>query len=278
MKSQKKEKSILQLYLKEIDKTKLLSYAEEIKLSHKVKNGDKKARDLFIRSNLRFVVKIAHRYKSQENSLIDLINEGNIGLMRAVDKFDPKLGFHFTSFAVWSIRQAITKFVQDGNHLVHLPKNKIEKLKKLTKTQEELTKEKKTNIKFLSEFLNIKVKDLSRLMEIKQGIYSLDAKITEEENLKLLDIIEDKENITPEEILEEVEMKHQINKCLESLTLQERKVLKMRFGLGMISFSLQQTGKIIGLSRERIRQIEIKALLKLRNSEEGKKLAIYLNK
>ncbi len=276
------EASLLEQYLQEISKIPVLSREDEVRLAREVQKGDQNARDALVRANLRFVVSVAYNFKSPGMSMIDLISEGNIGLLRAVEKFDPEMGFHFVSFAVWSIRQSISYAVHQKARLVRLPLNQSRQLMRIMSTKQSIEAEQHTeaNLNLLADILDMKVKEVRRLLDISRAVVSLDqtdtANSPSEESITLLESITDHHVTDPEVILEEAEMKYQINKCLRKLSPQECEVLKMRFGIGRDSFSLKKIGQIIGLSRERIRQIEITAMHKLRTTKEGQHLQEYL--
>ncbi len=286
MKSAKKNKkiknmnpSILQLYLEEIGRINLLQKEEELALAQKAKKGCKKSSDALVRANLRFVVKIARSYKSSRLSLMDLIHEGNIGLIRAVGKFDPDMGFHLISFAVWSIRQAIIQAIQENSYSVRLPNKRSDQLHQMFKVKESLESEGEiASISILAKTLNMEEKKVKHLLEMGREAVSLDRPSSIDAEISIIETIADQKNHSPEELLEEAEMKYQLNQLLLQLKEQEREVLKMRFGLGRASFSLQKIGQIVGLSRERIRQIETTAIQKMRNTKESQRLLSYIEK
>ncbi len=271
---------ILNLYLNEIGKIPLLSHAKELEVARFYRAGNAKARELLVRSNLRFVVTVARRYQYYGIALMDLINEGNLGLIRAVEKFDPDMGYHFISYAVWSIRQAIMQAVQQKSNPVRLPINQANQLRRILKTKEKIEEEQdsEAQVSLLSEVLSMKPENVSHLLELNRDHVSLDQQVssTSGEGNTLLESVADNSTPKPEEILEDAEMKHQLNECLNKLSPQEQEILQMRFGLGRASFSLKKIGQMIGLSRERIRQIEARAIRKLRTTSEGEKLALYL--
>lgn len=266
------------MYLKAIAKIKPLGREEELALARKARAGDGRARETLVRSNLRFVVAVARRYRYSNSSLMDLIHEGNLALIQAIDKFDPEMGCHLLSYAVWSIRQSIAHAVQRNASSVPLPRHQADKLQKILKVKESLEREGKgdANISLLARILKIKPKRVESLLRLHRSSLSLDAVDASEGAASKVENLIDQNSLSPEEILSHAEMKHQLNECLRKLSQQEQEVLKMRYGLGRASFSLEKIGKSIGLSRERIRQIEIKAIAKLRTSKEGKKLAALL--
>ena len=271
------ENSILGLYLRELSSIKPLSREEELELARQVKAGSESAREALVRANLRFVVTVARRYRSSGIGLMDLIHEGNLGLIQAVDKFDPEMGFHLISYAVWSIRQAISSAVQKNLHPVRLPKHRADQLRNILKIKQSLKAEGKEdeNVSLLADILNMAPQNIKHLLGLNRKSVSLD-NMDQSGNAAVVEQLADRNTITPEEVLTHAEMKYQLNKCLRKLNHQEQEVLKMRYGIGRSSFSLNKIGQVIGLSRERIRQIEIKAILRLRNSKEGQQLAAFL--
>ena len=272
------ESSILGLYLREISKIKPLTREEESELAYQAKAGSREAREALVRGNLRFVITIARRYQSSSLSLMDLIHEGNLGLIQAVDRFDPKRGFHLISYAVWNIRQAISNAVQKNAHALYLPKQRADQLRNIIKIGQSLKAEGKegANVSLLADILKMEPKKVKHLLSLSPASLSLED-VNQKTNVKLIEGLADQNSVAPDELLAHAEMKYQLNESLRKLSPQEQDVLRMRYGIGRSSFSLSKIAKVIGLSRERTRQIEIKALMKLRNSKEGKKLAAFLS-
>lgn len=274
----------VRMYLREIGKIPLLTLEEESELSKKAMAGDRKAKDRMAEANMRLVVSIAKRYSGRGLDLLDLIQEGNTGLLRAVDKFDPEKGFKFSTYATWWIRQAITRAIADQARTIRIPVHMVETINKLMRTQRRLTQELNrdpTNEELAKE-MDMEVEKIEHIMKIKQDITSLDAGIGREDNdgeeSTLGDFIEDEDTASPEESASSQLLKEQVREILGSLSDRERKILEMRFGLnGTKSHTLEEVGLEFAVTRERIRQIEAKALLKLRKHKDSKKLHEYLD-
>ena len=274
----------VRMYLREIGKIPLLTQEEESELSKKATAGDRKAKDRMAEANMRLVVSIAKRYSGRGLDLLDLIQEGNTGLLRAVDKFDPEKGFKFSTYATWWIRQAITRAIADQARTIRIPVHMVETINKLMRTQRRLTQElnrEPTNEELAKE-MDMEVEKIEHIMKIKQDITSLDAGIGRDDNdgeeSTLGDFIEDEDTASPEESASSQLLKEQVREILGSLSDRERKILEMRFGLnGTKSHTLEEVGLEFAVTRERIRQIEAKALLKLRKHKDSKKLHEYLD-
>ena len=274
----------VRMYLREIGKIPLLTLEEESELSKKAMAGDCKAKDRMAEANMRLVVSIAKRYSGRGLDLLDLIQEGNTGLLRAVDKFDPEKGFKFSTYATWWIRQAITRAIADQARTIRIPVHMVETINKLMRTQRRLTQELNrdpTNEELAKE-MDMEVEKIEHIMKIKQDITSLDAGIGRDDNdgeeSTLGDFIEDEDTASPEESASSQLLKEQVREILGSLSDRERKILEMRFGLnGTKSHTLEEVGLEFAVTRERIRQIEAKALLKLRKHKDSKKLHEYLD-
>jgi len=270
----------VRLYLREIGKIPLLSAEEELALAQRVVAGDKKAKDEMAEANMRLVVSIAKRYVGRGLDLLDLIQEGNTGLLRAVEKFDPDKGFKFSTYATWWIRQAITRAIADQARTIRIPVHMVETINKLLRTQRRLTQElnrEPTNEEIAKE-MEIDVDKVEHIMKIKQDISSLDASIRDdEEDSVLADFIEDEDTVSPEESATGQLLKEQVKDMLGALTEREQKILKLRFGLeDGKSHTLEEVGQEFSVTRERIRQIEAKALAKLRKHRDAKKLHDYI--
>jgi RNA polymerase primary sigma factor len=270
----------VRLYLREIGKIPLLSAEEELALAQRVVAGDKKAKDQMAEANMRLVVSIAKRYVGRGLDLLDLIQEGNTGLLRAVEKFDPDKGFKFSTYATWWIRQAITRAIADQARTIRIPVHMVETINKLLRTQRRLTQElnrEPTNEEIAKE-MEIDVDKVEHIMKIKQDISSLDASIRDdEEDSVLADFIEDEDTVSPEESATGQLLKEQVKDMLGALTEREQKILKLRFGLeDGKSHTLEEVGQEFSVTRERIRQIEAKALAKLRKHRDAKKLHDYI--
>lgn len=270
----------VRLYLREIGKIPLLNAEEELALANQVVAGDKRAKDKMAEANMRLVVSIAKRYVGRGLDLLDLIQEGNTGLLRAVEKFDPDKGFKFSTYATWWIRQAITRAIADQARTIRIPVHMVETINKLLRTQRRLTQElnrEPTNEEIAKE-MEIEVEKVEHIMKIKQDISSLDASVRDdEEDSVLADFIEDEDTISPEESATNQLLKEHVKDMLGALTEREQKILKLRFGLeDGKSHTLEEVGQEFSVTRERIRQIEAKALAKLRKHKDAKKLHDYI--
>ncbi len=270
----------VRLYLREIGKIPLLNAEEELKLAYEIKAGSKRAKDKMAEANMRLVVSIAKRYVGRGLDLLDLIQEGNTGLLRAVEKFDPDKGFKFSTYATWWIRQAITRAIADQARTIRIPVHMVETINKLLRTQRRLTQElnrEPTNEEIAKE-MEIEVDKVEHIMKIKQDISSLDASIRDdEEDSVLSDFIEDEDTVSPEESATNQLLKEQVKDILGALTDREQKILKLRFGLeDGKQHTLEEVGQEFSVTRERIRQIEAKALAKLRKHKDAKKLHDYI--
>ena len=270
----------VRLYLREIGKIPLLSAEEELALAHRVVAGDQEAKDKMAEANMRLVVSIAKRYVGRGLDLLDLIQEGNTGLLRAVEKFDPDKGFKFSTYATWWIRQAITRAIADQARTIRIPVHMVETINKLLRTQRRLTQElnREPTNEEIAKAMEIDVDKVEHIMKIKQDISSLDASIhDDEEDSVLADFIEDEDTISPEESATNQLLKEQVKDMLSALTEREQKILKLRFGLeDGKSHTLEEVGQEFSVTRERIRQIEAKALAKLRKHRDAKKLHDYI--
>ncbi|MFZ3010027.1 MAG: RNA polymerase sigma factor RpoD [Candidatus Microsaccharimonas sp.] len=273
----------VRLYLREIGKIPLLNAEEELALAQKVVSGDKRAKDKMAEANMRLVVSIAKRYSGRGLDFLDLIQEGNTGLLRAVEKFDPDKGFKFSTYATWWIRQAITRAIADQARTIRIPVHMVETINKLLRTQRRMTQElnREPTIEELAKELEMEPDKVEYVMKIKQDITSLDAGVGrdgDDEDSVLRDFIEDEESATPEESAASQLLKEQVQAILSTLSDREQKIIKMRFGLeNGKSHTLEEVGQEFAVTRERIRQIEAKALAKLRKHKDSKKLHEYLN-
>lgn len=270
----------VRLYLREIGKIPLLSAEEELALAQRVVAGDKDAKDKMAEANMRLVVSIAKRYVGRGLDLLDLIQEGNTGLLRAVEKFDPDKGFKFSTYATWWIRQAITRAIADQARVIRIPVHMVETINKLLRTQRRLTQElnrEPTNDE-IAAAMEIEVEKVEHIMKIKQEISSLDASIRDdEEDSVLADFIEDEDTISPEESAANLLLKEDVMGMLSALTEREQKIIRLRFGLeDGRQHTLEEVGHIFNVTRERIRQIEAKALAKLRKHKDARKLHDYI--
>ena len=272
----------VRLYLREIGKIPLLNAEEELALAQKVVAGDKKAKDKMAEANMRLVVSIAKRYSGRGLDFLDLIQEGNTGLLRAVEKFDPDKGFKFSTYATWWIRQAITRAIADQARTIRIPVHMVETINKLLRTQRRMTQElnREPTIEELAKELEMEPEKVEYVIKIKQDIQSLDAGVGrdgEDEDSVLQDFIEDEDSATPEESATNQLLKEQVQSVLSTLSDREQKIVRMRFGLDNgKSHTLEEVGQEFAVTRERIRQIEAKALAKLRKHKDAKKLHEYL--
>ena len=273
----------VRMYLREIGKIPLLNSEEEFELAQRVLKGDKKAKDKMAEANMRLVVSIAKRYSGRGLDFLDLIQEGNTGLLRAVEKFDPDKGFKFSTYATWWIRQAITRAIADQARTIRIPVHMVETINKLLRTQRRMTQEfnREPTIEELAEELEMTPEKIEYVIKIKQDITSLDAGIGrdgDEEDSTLSDFVEDEDSITPEESAATQLLKEQVKEVLSSLSDREQKIIRMRFGLDNgKNHTLEEVGQEFAVTRERIRQIEAKALVKLRKHKDAKKLHEYLS-
>jgi len=272
----------VRLHLREIGKIPLLSAEEELALAQRVVKGDKKAKDKMAEANMRLVVSIAKRYSGRGLDFLDLIQEGHTGLLRAVEKFDPDKGFKFSTYATWWIRQAITRAIADQARTIRIPVHMVETINKLLRTQRRMTQElnREPTIEELAKELEMEPERVEYVIKIKQDISSLDAGVGrdgEDEDSVLGDFIEDEDGATPEESASSQLLKEQVQSVLSTLSEREQKIIKMRFGLeNGKSHTLEEVGQEFAVTRERIRQIEAKALAKLRKHKDAKKLYEYL--
>jgi RNA polymerase primary sigma factor len=270
----------VRLYLREIGKIPLLTSEEELELAHRVVAGEKKAKDKMAEANMRLVVSIAKRYVGRGLDLLDLIQEGNTGLLRAVEKFDPDKGFKFSTYATWWIRQAITRAIADQARTIRIPVHMVETINKLLRTQRRLTQElnrEPTNEEIGKE-MGLEVEKVEHIMKIKQDIHSLDQSVRDDEDDSTLgDFIEDEDAKSPLEVASEQLLKSQVKDMLSALSEREQKIIRLRFGLeDGKSHTLEEVGAEFSVTRERIRQIEAKALAKLRKHKDAKKLLDYI--
>lgn len=257
----------IRLYLCEIGKVQLLTGKEEIDLARRIKKGDQSAKSKLAESNLRLVVSIAKKYIGRGLSFLDLIQEGNIGLFRAVEKFDPDRGFKFSTYATWWIRQAITRAIADQARTIRIPVHMVETINKLTHAQRRLVQElgREPHVEELAAEMDMDVKKVKHILKISQDIVSLEAPVGTEEDSKLGDFIEDDDALSPAEATNRQLIKENIHKILQYLSPRERKIIEMRFGLiDGVSHTLEEVGQEFGVTRERIRQIEAKVLQKMK--------------
>ncbi len=277
----KKHDDVLSIYLKEINSIPLLTREEEIELSQKAKNGDKAARDKMIKANLRFVVRVAKKYQNHGLDLSDLISEGNIGLINAIEKFEPSRGYHFISYAVWWINQSILKAVSEKSRAIRLPLNRANELVRIEYASNLIngTLSESEEVEQIADMLNMPESKVRELLAISNGMVSLDAKVSasENDNSVVGDYYEDETYARPEEHTVEVALKDDVDSLLKTLRPNEQKVIRLRYGLnGYKPMSLQEIGEECNLTKERVRQIEKKAIFRLQNPSRIKRLEGYL--
>ncbi|MGX7417656.1 RNA polymerase sigma factor RpoD [Carnobacterium gallinarum] len=269
----------VRMYLKEIGQVDLLTAAEEVTLAEGVLLGDQEARNHLAEANLRLVVSIAKRYMGRGMQFLDLIQEGNLGLMKAVEKFDHTKGFKFSTYATWWIRQSITRSIADQARTIRIPVHMIETINKLVRIQRLLIQDlgREATVEELGAEMDLSTERIREILKISQEPVSLETPIGEEDDSHLGDFIEDPGAKDPEEQASYQLLKIQIEDALDTLTDREENVLRLRFGLddGRIR-TLEEVGKVFGVTRERIRQIEAKALRKLRHPSRSKQLKDYL--
>ena len=274
------DNEVLSIYLREINRIPLISHEEEYELAVKAKNGDRAAREKILRANLRFVVSVAKKFRGQGLPLSDLINEGNIGLITALDKFEPDKGYHFISYAVWWIRQSIMKAISEKGRAVRLPLNRSNELMQIQKAQKAIMHEKETtdpSVEDISQATGLDAKLVSDLLSVSGEIVSFDSPVKkgEESDSTFGDFIE-ADGMSPEEEVMDSSMKSAVRSLLEVLSDKEKAIIEMRFGLtGEDPMSLKEIGEVYGLTKERIRQIEKRALDRLRTASEEKDLGVF---
>ena len=269
----------VRMYLKEIGQIKLLTLDEEGALADRITAGDEEAKNILAEANLRLVVSIAKRYVGRGMLFLDLIQEGNIGLMKAVDKFDVSKGYKFSTYDTWWIRQAITRAIADQARTIRVPVHMVETINKLARVQRQLTLElnREPSEEELAKKMNTSVEKVREIYKISQDPVSLETPIGEEDDSHLGDFIKDERNLSPEEFATNEMLKDEISQVLETLTEREEKVIRLRFGLeDGKPRTLEEVGQMFGVTRERIRQIEAKALRKLRHPSRSRKLRDYM--
>lgn len=270
----------VRMYLKEIGKVPLLSSEDEISLAQRIENGDQIAKKKLAEANLRLVVSIAKRYVGRGMLFLDLIQEGNLGLIKAVEKFDYRKGYKFSTYATWWIRQAITRAIADQARTIRIPVHMVETINKLIRVQRQLLQElgRDPHPEEISKVMELPVEKVREIQKIAQEPVSLETPIGEEEDSHLGDFIPDDDALAPAEAAAFTMLKEQLINVLDTLTPREEKVLRLRFGLDDgRARTLEEVGKEFNVTRERIRQIEAKALRKLRHPSRSKKLKDYLD-
>ncbi len=269
----------VRMYLREIGRIPLLTTEEEVRLAKRIERGDKVAKKQLAEANLRLVVSIAKKYIGRGLSLLDLIQEGNTGLMRAVEKFDYKKGYKFSTYATWWIRQAITRAIADQARTIRIPVHMIETINKLIRVQRQLVQDlgREPTPEEIAQEMGLDVEKVEHIIKISQETVSLESPVGEEEDSKLGDFIEDDKNLSPEENAIHQLLKGHVNEFLAELSPREQKILRMRFGLeDGRTHTLEEVGQEFGVTRERIRQIEAKSLQKLKKHDRSIDLKDYL--
>ena len=269
----------VRMYLKEIGRVDLLSAEEEIELANRIENGDEEAKRRLAEANLRLVVSIAKRYVGRGMLFLDLIQEGNMGLIKAVEKFDYRKGFKFSTYATWWIRQAITRAIADQARTIRIPVHMVETINKLIRVQRQLLQDlgREPTPEEIGEDMDLTPEKVREILKIAQEPVSLETPIGEEDDSHLGDFIEDQDATSPSDHAAYELLKEQLEDVLDTLTDREENVLRLRFGLDDgRTRTLEEVGKVFGVTRERIRQIEAKALRKLRHPSRSKRLKDFL--
>jgi RNA polymerase primary sigma factor len=272
------EEGSLALYLREIGKNKSLTLEDEAKLAVRIRKGDKRALEKLVNANLRFVVSVARNYQNQGLPLSDLINEGNLGLIRAAKRFDEKKNFKFISYAVWWIRQAILQALAEQSRIIKLPLNRVGTIHKIGKMQSKLEQKfrRLPNVEELAEELKIDISEVQETIKIGNSHMSLDAPLQHGEDSRLMDVLQDEDQLLPDNGLMEVSLQEEISKTLDTLSEREKEVVRLYFGIGEeTSHTLEEIGQRFNLTRERARQIKEKALRRLKHSSRSKRLLAY---
>ncbi len=270
----------VRMYLKEIGKVSLLSVEKEADLAQRMFDGDEKAKNDLVEANLRLVVSIAKRYVGKGMSFLDLIQEGNLGLMKAVEKFDYRKGYKFSTYATWWIRQSITRAIADQARTIRIPVHMVETIHKVARVSRQLVQEngRDPSAEEIAKVMKMSPEKVREIMKIALDPVSLETPIGEEEDSHLGDFIEDSDSPAPQEAVSYVMLREQLNEVLHTLTPREEQVLKLRFGLDDgRTRTLEEVGQVFNITRERIRQIEAKALRKLRHPSRSKRLKDYLD-
>ncbi len=273
-----RESAALEKYLQEIGHEELISIDEEVELAQRIRKGDQKALDRLTRANLRFVVSVAKQYQNQGLSLPDLINEGNLGLIKAAQKFDETRGFKFISYAVWWIRQSILQAIAEQSRLVRLPLNQLGSVNKINKVLNkfEQENERRPNIEEIADQINLPEEKIEEAMKANSKHISVDAPFSEGEDNNLLDVLVNNDAPMADKALVAESLKSEINQALQILNERERNVIEAFFGINQQEMTLEEIGSKYGLTRERVRQIKEKAIRKLRNNTKNKLLKTYL--
>ncbi len=276
-----RQENVLSMYLAEINEIPLLTRAEEDTCARAAAKGDKRAKEKLIKANLRFVVNVAKKYQNQGLPLMDLISEGNIGLMNAIEKYDVNRGYHFISYAVWWIRQAILKAICEKSRMIRLPLNRANELVQIEKARKELQSMKggEPETEDIARFLDMDAQHVESLVNISRDLVSLDTPVFAEKDSTLLgEFVEDSDYKSPDDVVIERSLQREINEVLRSLSDKESEIIQYRFGLnGRIPMSLKEVGDKFKLTKERIRQIEKKAIKRLQHPSRSQYLEAYVS-
>ena len=273
-----RESAALEKYLQEISKETMISAEEEVELAQRIKKGDQKALERLTKANLRFVVSVAKQYQNQGLSLPDLINEGNLGLLKAAERFDETRGFKFISYAVWWIRQSILQAISEQSRIVRLPLNQVGSVNKINReiNRFEQLNERRPSVDEIAEKVDLPQDKIDEAMSINGHHISVDAPFVEGEDNSLLDVMTNAESPMADKELVDESLKSEIQTALNSLNERERNVVEASYGINQPELTLEEIGSKFGLTRERVRQIKEKAIRKLRNSKTNKFLKTYL--
>jgi RNA polymerase primary sigma factor len=273
-----RESASLDKYLQEIGKEELITVEEEVELAQRIRKGDRTALEKLTRANLRFVVSVAKQYQNQGLSLPDLINEGNLGLIKAAEKFDETRGFKFISYAVWWIRQSILQALAEQSRIVRLPLNQVGSLNKINKafSKFEQENERIPSTEELADVLEIAKEKIADTLRVSGRHVSVDAPFIEGEDNSLLDVLVNNDSPVADRALINESLVREIERALATLTERERDIIKLFFGIGVQEMTLEEIGEKFGLTRERVRQIKEKAIRRLRHTSRSKLLKSYL--
>ncbi|NMA74264.1 MAG: RNA polymerase sigma factor RpoD/SigA [Bacteroidales bacterium] len=273
-----RESASLDKYLQEIGREDLITVEEEVELAQRIKKGDRKALEKLTRANLRFVVSVAKQYQNQGLSLPDLINEGNLGLIKAAEKFDETRGFKFISYAVWWIRQSILQALAEQSRIVRLPLNQVGSLNKINKAYSrfEQENERRPSPQEIADELDMPVDKVRDTLKVSGRHISVDAPFVEGEDNSLLDVLVNDDSPRADSTLVDESLSKEIDRALSTLTEREKEIIQMFFGIGRQEMTLEEIGDRFGLTRERVRQIKEKAIRRLRQDDRSKLLKSYL--
>jgi RNA polymerase primary sigma factor len=273
-----RESASLDKYLQEIGKEELITVEEEVELAQRIKKGDQEALEKLTRANLRFVVSVAKQYQNQGLSLPDLINEGNLGLIKAAEKFDETRGFKFISYAVWWIRQSILQALAEQSRIVRLPLNQVGSLNKINKafSKFEQEHERKPSAEELADTLDLPADKVADTLRVSGRHVSVDAPFVDGEDNSLLDVLVNSDSPNADRSLIQESLAKEINRALTTLTERESDIVRLFFGIGCQEMTLEEIGERFGLTRERVRQIKEKAIRRLRHTSRSKLLKTYL--